>query len=60
MEKNKKAASNAFCQLLILVDIRLRRPEKAEPSATLMVSLSLGTAAIWIGWHAIGFITTPH
>jgi cation diffusion facilitator family transporter len=33
---------------------------KAEPLAALMVSLFLILSAIWIGWHAIGFITTPH
>jgi cation diffusion facilitator family transporter len=33
---------------------------KAEPLAALMISLFLLLAAGWIGWHAIGFITTPH
>ena len=33
---------------------------KAEPLAALMISLFLVLAAAWIGWHAIGFITTPH
>jgi cation diffusion facilitator family transporter len=33
---------------------------KAEPLAAAMVSLFLVAAAIWIGWHAIGYITTPH
>jgi cation diffusion facilitator family transporter len=33
---------------------------KAEPLAALLVSLFLVMAAIWIGWHAIGFIATPH
>lgn len=32
---------------------------KAEPLAAAMVSLFLVAAAIWIGWNAIGFITTP-
>ncbi len=33
---------------------------KAEPLAALMISLFLVLAAMWIGWHAIGFIATPH
>jgi cation diffusion facilitator family transporter len=33
---------------------------KAEPLAAILVSLFLCAAAIWIGWHAIGFIKTPH
>lgn len=33
---------------------------KAEPLAAILISLFLLGAAVWIGWHAIGFITTPH
>ena len=33
---------------------------KAEPLAAIVISLFLLGAAIWIGWHAIGFIRTPH
>ena len=33
---------------------------KAEPLAAIVISLFLLGAAIWIGWHAIEFIRTPH
>jgi cation diffusion facilitator family transporter len=33
---------------------------KAEPLAAIVISLFLLAAAIWIGWHAIEFIRTPH
>lgn len=33
---------------------------KAEPLAAILISLFLLGAAIWIGWHAIEFIRTPH
>ena len=33
---------------------------KAEPLAALGVALFLMLAAVWIAWHAIGFLTTPH
>jgi cation diffusion facilitator family transporter len=33
---------------------------KAEPLAAILVSLFLCAAAIWIAWHAIHFIVTPH
>ncbi|PUZ23933.1 cation diffusion facilitator family transporter [Chitinophaga costaii] len=33
---------------------------KAEPLAAVLISLFLLGAAIWIGWHAITFIRTPH
>ncbi|HWK03160.1 MAG TPA: cation diffusion facilitator family transporter [Puia sp.] len=33
---------------------------KAEPLAAIVISLFLLTAAVWIGWHAIEFIRTPH
>lgn len=33
---------------------------KAEPLAAMGVSLFLILAAVWIAWHAIGFVTTPH
>jgi cation diffusion facilitator family transporter len=33
---------------------------KAEPLAAIVISLFLLGAAIWIGWHAIVFIRTPH
>lgn len=33
---------------------------KAEPLAAIAVSLFLMGAALWIAWHAIGFIRTPH
>ena len=48
--------------------IALKKPDeehpyghgKAEPLAAIAVSLFLFGAAIWIGYNAIGFITTPH
>jgi cation diffusion facilitator family transporter len=33
---------------------------KAEPLAAIVISLFLMAAAVWIGWHAIEFIRTPH
>jgi cation diffusion facilitator family transporter len=33
---------------------------KAEPLAAIVISLFLLAAALWIGWHAIEFIRTPH
>lgn len=33
---------------------------KAEPLASILISLSLMGAAVWIGWHAVTFIQTPH
>ncbi|HEY8690477.1 MAG TPA: cation diffusion facilitator family transporter [Chitinophagaceae bacterium] len=33
---------------------------KAEPLAAIAVSLFLIAAAVWIGYHAVGFIRTPH
>lgn len=33
---------------------------KAEPLAAIVIALFLLGAAIWIGWHAIEFIRTPH
>jgi cation diffusion facilitator family transporter len=33
---------------------------KAEPIAGVVVSLFLFGSALWIAWHAIGYITTPH
>jgi cation diffusion facilitator family transporter len=33
---------------------------KAEPLAAIVISLFLLGAAVWIGWHAIEFIRTPH
>lgn len=33
---------------------------KAEPLAGVVISLFLFAAALWIGWHAIEYIRTPH
>ncbi|SDE86239.1 cation diffusion facilitator family transporter [Mucilaginibacter pineti] len=33
---------------------------KAEPLVSIVISMFLMAAAIWIGWHAIEFIRTPH
>ncbi len=33
---------------------------KAEPLAAIVISLFLMGAAVWIGWHAVEFIRTPH
>jgi len=33
---------------------------KAEPVAAVIIGMFLLLAAGWIGWHAIGFIQTPH
>lgn len=33
---------------------------KAEPLAAILISLFLLGAAVWISWHAIEFIRTPH
>src|SRR5690348_15748622 len=33
---------------------------KAEPLAAIVVALFLVAAAIWIGYHSISFIGTPH
>jgi cation diffusion facilitator family transporter len=33
---------------------------KAEPLAAIVISLFLLGAAVWIGWHAVYFIRTPH
>src|SRR3984957_15266240 len=33
---------------------------KAEPLAAIVISLFLMAAAVWIGWHAIELIRTPH
>src|ERR1700722_7377144 len=33
---------------------------KAEPLAAIVIALFLLGAAVWIGWHAIEFIRTPH
>lgn len=33
---------------------------KAEPLAAILISLTLLGAAVWIGWHAVEFIRTPH
>ena len=33
---------------------------KAEPLAAIVISLFLLGAAVWIGWHAIELIRTPH
>jgi cation diffusion facilitator family transporter len=33
---------------------------KAEPIASIIISFFLMGAAIWIAWHAIGFVITPH
>lgn len=33
---------------------------KAEPLAGIIISLFLFAAALWIGWHAIEYIRTPH
>ena len=33
---------------------------KAEPLAAIVISLFLMAAAVWIGWHAVEFIRTPH
>lgn len=33
---------------------------KAEPLAAIVVALFLVAAAIWIGYHSISFISTPH
>ncbi|HEY9341981.1 MAG TPA: cation diffusion facilitator family transporter [Hanamia sp.] len=54
--------------LWIGLRIALKKPDeehpyghgKAEPLAAIAVSLFLFGAAIWIGYNAIGFITTPH
>lgn len=54
--------------LWIALAVALKEPDenhpyghgKAEPVAAMIVSLFLIVAAIWIGYHAIEFITTPH
>jgi cation diffusion facilitator family transporter len=33
---------------------------KAEPIVSIIISFFLMGAAIWIAWHAIAFVTTPH
>ncbi len=33
---------------------------KAEPIASIVISIFLMGAAVWIGWHAIELIETPH
>jgi cation diffusion facilitator family transporter len=33
---------------------------KAEPIASIVISIFLMCAAVWIGWHAIELIETPH
>lgn len=33
---------------------------KAEPLAAILISLFLLGAAVWISWHAVEFIRTPH
>jgi cation diffusion facilitator family transporter len=33
---------------------------KAEPLAAILIALFLLGAAVWIGWHAVYFIRTPH
>jgi cation diffusion facilitator family transporter len=33
---------------------------KAEPIASIIISIFLMGAAVWIGWHAIELIETPH
>jgi cation diffusion facilitator family transporter len=33
---------------------------KAEPIVSIVISFFLMGAAIWIGWHAIEFVRTPH
>lgn len=33
---------------------------KAEPLAAIVIALFLLAAAVWIGWHAIEYIVTPH
>jgi cation diffusion facilitator family transporter len=54
--------------LWIALAVALKEPDenhpyghgKAEPVAAMIVSLFLIVAAIWIGYHAIEFITVPH
>ncbi|WP_183561480.1 cation diffusion facilitator family transporter [Mucilaginibacter sp. SP1R1] len=33
---------------------------KAEPIVSIVISFCLMAAAVWIGWHAIEFVRTPH
>ena len=54
--------------LLIALRIALKQPDeghpyghgKAEPIAAVIISLFLIGAALWIGFHSIAYITTPH
>lgn len=54
--------------LWLALRIALKQPDeehpyghgKAEPIAAIVVSLFLIAAAIWIGYHSIAFIGTPH
>lgn len=58
--------SSAF--LWVGLRIALKSPDeehpyghgKAEPLAAVVISLFLVTASIWIAYHSIQFITTPH
>lgn len=54
--------------LLLALHVTLKKPDsnhpyghgKAEPIAALMVSLFLAGTAVWIAYHAIELINTPH
>lgn len=65
-----ETAADIFSSALLWVGLRiaLKRPDaehpyghgKAEPLAAVVISLFLIVAALWIAFHSILFITTPH
>ncbi len=65
-----ETGADIFSSALLWVGLRiaLKRPDaehpyghgKAEPLAAVVISLFLIAAALWIAYHSVRFITTPH
>src|SRR5215213_900620 len=65
-----ETAADIFSSFFLWVGLRiaLKRPDekhpyghgKAEPLAAVVISLFLIVASIWIAYHSVQFIATPH
>jgi cation diffusion facilitator family transporter len=65
-----ETGADVFSSTLLWIGLRIAMkpadPEhpyghgKAEPIVSIIISFFLMGAAVWIGWHAIEFVRTPH
>jgi cation diffusion facilitator family transporter len=65
-----ETGADVFSSILLWVGLRIAaKPAdsshpyghgKAEPIASIIISFFLMLAAVWIAWHAVEFIRTPH